>query len=421
MPKETSYFARLPKLKEQIDATNTYAIEIYNEIDTFIRNGYWYTSKAKKKTSRHILSIYDLTDTETVRYLQRYYGETITESTVRSEKRLLNIRLSTLIGSYDEIETLLINNDIEQLRKLHNRLVLLDKEELFLFDFIGESLWEFIRSIYMEKKPKTPIEYNVFDCMKEFQFLLTHSKDTVKQQITELDINKLVYVCDTIDSPLFDKGGINTEKQYVLERLSQLVHNDIELTLDLPTDISLWSTQDNVRNTQAIERAVVAENALTDLQNTIIQKEQEKEKVEIAPKIKVLKTLWDKVVQKSENYIEEQGFQDKDSLFKQFKDSMRIRQLSLYPLLFANGLDTVLSLEIVEKLTDLDAFVIVYLCEKDTEGSLSKPNAVLINALTDYITTNSDMLNALMQDIQRRLKDNEPPTITNDTDNDTTP
>lgn len=135
-----------------------------------------------------------------------HFDKPKSSNTFRGQISSLNSYLVSLFGfSADELNAAIVNEDEMVLRRLVDIM-----DAIELGDFNLTTRFPFIAQGYLPSN-ETVSEYSVTECVAEIQLLKTLDKSVIDELVQSVDIDKLVYVLQTIREPLISDVYLKRE------------------------------------------------------------------------------------------------------------------------------------------------------------------------------------------------------------------
>lgn len=160
----------------------------------FIEQGEFTDSQVEKFILLNFrMSAIDMTN----KWNRIYFDNSKSSNTFRGQISSLNSYLVALFGiSADELNAAFVNEDEMVLRRLVDIM-----DAIELGDFNLTTRFPFIAQGYLPSN-ETASEYSVTECIAEIQLLKTLDKKVIDELVQSVDMDKLVYVLQTIREPL---------------------------------------------------------------------------------------------------------------------------------------------------------------------------------------------------------------------------
>lgn len=197
----SSFLKTLIVLEKEVlkDKSNTLGVKdstksVLKRLIYFIEQGEFTNSQVEK----FILLNFRMSATDmTQKWNRIYFDKSKSSNTFRGQISSLNSYLVSLFGfSADELNAAIVNEDEMVLRRLVDIM-----DAIELGDFNLTTRFPFIAQGYLPSN-ETVSEYSVTECIAEIQLLKTLDKKIIDELVQSVDMDKLVYVLQTIREPL---------------------------------------------------------------------------------------------------------------------------------------------------------------------------------------------------------------------------
>ena len=193
-----STFFKTLKFLEETDSAGGLSKEsssVLRPLVAFIEGGCCAGSKVEK----FIMENFRLSNSEMLEKWNRVNsGKVKTEETLRSQISLVSRYLLSLFGiTPDELNSAFINGDVKKLDRISDILEAFEIEDSDL-----SASFPIIFQYNLLPNDSTDSVYEMGDCSKEIQLLKSLDRKAIESLVSEVDMDKLIYVLQTIRDPL---------------------------------------------------------------------------------------------------------------------------------------------------------------------------------------------------------------------------